>query len=74
MASTEGKIQLALRNTIDTKSMSPPAVMQTSLFSSGAPAPAPKHVAAKSPAAIPAPFTVEVIVGTKRETKSFQNP
>ena len=36
MASTEGKIQLALRNTIDTKNMSPPAVMQTSLFSSGA--------------------------------------
>ena len=74
MASTEGKIQLALRNTIDTKNMSPPAVMQTSLFSSGAPAPAPKHVAAKTPAAVPAPFTVEVIVGTKRETKSFQNP
>ena len=38
MASTEGKIQLALRNTIDTKNMSPPAVMQTSLFASGAPA------------------------------------
>jgi pilus assembly protein CpaB len=74
MASTEGKIQLALRNTIDTKNMSPPAVMQTSLFSSGAPASAPKHVAAKTPAAIPAPFTVEVIVGNKRETKSFQNP
>jgi pilus assembly protein CpaB len=74
MASTEGKIQLALRNTIDTKNMSPPAVMQTSLFSSGAPVPAPKHVAAKTPAAIPAPFTVEVIVGNKRETKSFQNP
>ena len=49
MASTEGKIQLALRNTIDTKNMSPPAVMQTSLFASGAPAPAPKHVAAKTP-------------------------
>src|SRR5580704_13693602 len=72
MASTEGKIQLALRNTIDTKSMSPPAVMQTSLFASSAPAP--KHVAAKTPPAIPAPFTVEVIVGNKRETKSFQNP
>src|SRR5579872_896194 len=65
MASTEGKIQLALRNTIDTKNMSPPAVMQTSLFASGAPAPAPKHVAAKTPPAVPAPFTVEVIVGTK---------
>ena len=75
MASTEGKIQLALRNTIDTKSNNPPAVFQTSLFSSGAPAQAaPKHVAAKAPAPVPTPFTVEVIVGNKRETKSFQNP
>lgn len=74
MASTEGKIQLALRNTIDTKSMNPPPVLQTSLFSSGAPPPAPaKHFAKASPV-IQAPFTVEVIVGNKRETKSFQNP
>ena len=53
MASTEGKIQLALRNTVDTKNMGPAAVMQTSLFASGAPAPAPKHVAAKTPPASP---------------------
>jgi pilus assembly protein CpaB len=75
MASTEGKIQLSLRNTIDTKSTNPPAVLQTSLFSSGIPASAPvKHAAAKPAPTIQAPFTVEVIVGTKRETKSFQNP
>jgi pilus assembly protein CpaB len=75
MASTEGKIQLALRNTIDTKNSNPPAVLQTSLFSSGSPpAGPPKHVAAKTPQAAPPPFTVEVIVGNKRETKSFQNP
>jgi pilus assembly protein CpaB len=76
MASTEGKIQLALRNTIDTKNSNPPAVLQTSLFSSGAPAPTgpPKHVATKTAPAAPPPFTVEVIVGNKRETKSFQNP
>jgi pilus assembly protein CpaB len=75
MASTEGKIQLALRNTIDTKSMNPPAVLQTSLFSStgAAPAPPSKHVAKAAPV-IQAPFTVEIIVGNKRETKSFQNP
>ncbi len=75
MASTEGKIQLALRNTIDTKSMNPPAVLQTSLFSSTGVAAAPpsKHVAKAAPV-IQAPFTVEVIVGNKRETKSFQNP
>lgn len=76
MASTEGKIQLALRNTIDTKSMNPPSVLQTSLFSpSGVAAvQAPKHVATKAAPVIQAPFTVEVIVGNKRETKSFQNP
>ncbi|MGH9744861.1 MAG: Flp pilus assembly protein CpaB [Candidatus Acidiferrales bacterium] len=75
MASTEGKIQLSLRNTIDTKSTNPPAVLQTSLFSSGAPAAAPpKHYAAKAAPPIQAPFTVEVIVGNKRETKTFQNP
>ena len=75
MASTEGKIQLSLRNTIDTKSTNPPAVLQTSLFSSGVSAPAPiKHATAKAAPTIQAPFTVEVIVGTKRETKSFQNP
>jgi pilus assembly protein CpaB len=75
MASTEGKIQLALRNTIDTKNSNPPAVLQTSLFSSGSPpAGPPKHLAAKTPQAAPPPFTVEVIVGNKRETKSFQNP
>jgi pilus assembly protein CpaB len=74
MASTEGKIQLSLRNTIDTKSTNPPAVLQTSLFSSGAPPAPAKHYAAKAAPAVQAPFTVEVIVGTKRETKSFQNP
>ena len=41
MASTEGKIQLALRNTVDTKSTSPAPVLQSTLFSGGAPAAAP---------------------------------
>ena len=35
MASTEGKIQLALRNTVDTKSTSPAPVLQSTLFSGG---------------------------------------
>jgi pilus assembly protein CpaB len=73
MAATEGKIQLALRNTIDTKSLSPAPVMEAALFSGGA---APVHVArphASAPSPPPA-YTVEVIVGTKRETKSFTNP
>src|ERR1700719_1229262 len=40
MASTQGKIQLALRNTIDTKNVSPPPVLHATLFGGGAP-PAP---------------------------------
>jgi len=73
MASTEGKIQLALRNTIDTKTLNPPAVLQATLF---APAAAPvveRHVAAPRPAP-PAPYTVEVITGAKHELKEFPRP
>ncbi len=66
MASTEGKIQLALRNTIDLKKAAPPAVLRTQLFAVGAP---PRRAGKSVPA--PAPFVVEVIVGTKRESKSF---
>ncbi len=74
MASTEGKIQLALRNTIDTKMISPPAVLQTTIFAPVA-APAPeKHFVAQRPAAPPPPYTVEVITGTKHETKEFPRP
>ena len=76
MGSTQGKIQLALRNTIDTDDTMPPAILQTSLFSSGEPVAAPlvaKHVAPAKPAAPPAPtaYQVEIISGNKRETKSF---
>jgi pilus assembly protein CpaB len=73
MASTEGKIQLALRNTIDTRMANPPAVLQGQLFSppaiAAAPVPAPRVVRASPPP----PYTVEVIVGDKKETKSFEN-
>jgi pilus assembly protein CpaB len=73
MASTEGRIQLALRNTIDTGTTNPPAVLQTTLFAPAAPPPS-EHpiVARKGPAAPPAaPYVVEVITGAKRETKEF---
>ncbi|MGH9682728.1 MAG: Flp pilus assembly protein CpaB [Candidatus Acidiferrales bacterium] len=74
MASTEGKIQLALRNTIDTKTVAPAAVLQETLFA-GAPAPAPAHHAGPRKAGPPPVYiyTVEVINGAKRETKSFPN-
>jgi len=86
MASTQGKIQLALRNTVDTKETDPPAVLQSALFSGVNQEPAPKQVvvaaaprkAAPAPAAAPAaappsPYSVEVITGDKRETKDFPN-
>jgi len=77
MASTEGKIQLALRNTVDSKKVDPPSVFEAALFSgTGAvAAPAPKRTAAVKPAPVlpPAPYTIEVITGNKRENKSFPN-
>jgi pilus assembly protein CpaB len=79
MASSEGKIQLALRNTVDTTATNPAPVFQSVLFG-GTPmtvAPAVEHrhveqtkVAAPPP---PPPYTIEVITGGKRETKSFPN-
>ena len=71
MASTEGKIQLALRNTVDSKKVEPAAVMEAALFSGSAPAQPVKHVASKPAPSVPAPYTIEVITGNKRENKSF---
>jgi pilus assembly protein CpaB len=77
MASTEGKIQLALRNTIDGQTPDPLPVLQASVFAAGAPlpvtAPTGPRVVAQKPPAPPAPYTVEIIIGGKRENKSFPN-
>jgi pilus assembly protein CpaB len=74
MGSTEGKIQLALRNTIDTKKTEPSPILQAGLFSpAGAVAPPSKHSLSKQPglpSATPS-YVVEVINGSKRENKSF---
>jgi pilus assembly protein CpaB len=88
MASTEGKIQLALRNTIDTKRAGPSPILRTSLFGiprPPAPQPGPQRrarppAAPSAPPAAPAPpppapsFVVEVIHGDKRESKTFTLP
>jgi len=73
MASTEGKIQLALRNTIDDKKNDPAPVLQAVLFSADGAKPAPRRpVSGKAPApSAPPTFVVEVITGNKRENKSF---
>ena len=76
MATAGGRIQLSLRNTIDTKQASPPAVMQSSIFSvprpprpAPGPRPAPKADAPAPPK--PSPFVVEVIRGNRRDTEAF---
>jgi pilus assembly protein CpaB len=75
MASTEGKIQLALRNTVDSKLTNPAPVLQAVLFTGPAAPPAPVHArAVKVAPAGPLSFSVEVITGTKKETKTFDNP
>jgi pilus assembly protein CpaB len=75
MASTEGKIHLALRNTIDTKEVNPPPVGRASLFTGASPpaAGAPKIRRASPPPApkAPEPYVVDVIRGDKRESTSF---
>ena len=80
MASTNGRIQLALRNTLDSKKMDPPPVLQAFLFG-GMPAPPPPVVAKTSkpaarPMAPPPPdvFNVEVIRGDKKEESKFATP
>jgi pilus assembly protein CpaB len=76
MASTEGKIQLALRNTIDSKTTAPAPIFQTALFGGGAPVPSAEPVSVKhgtvthkEPA--PQPYEIEVISGNKHEIKYF---
>jgi pilus assembly protein CpaB len=75
MASTQGRIQLALRNTIDTKKNDPPPVLEAVLFASPGAAkpqlsadPGKRRVLPPPP---PPSYTVEVITGNKRENKSF---
>jgi pilus assembly protein CpaB len=74
MASMQGKIQLALRNTIDTKKNDPKAVMDGSLFSPEGAITKPVRAPGKKstgPPAAPPPYVIEVITGNKRENKSF---
>jgi pilus assembly protein CpaB len=71
MASTEGRIQLALRNTIDTKQTNPTPVLSASIFGVPRP-PSVRRPGPVAPARPPDPgFVVEVIRGDKREAKTF---
>ena len=75
MASTQGRIQLALRNTVDTKKTEPKAVLEASLFTPDGASAKPARSGVKRPGPPPPPpaYVIEVITGNKRESKSFPN-
>ena len=76
MAATDGKIQLALRNTVDGKKNDPPAIIQAALFSPQGAVATPERTklpGRKAAPAPPPPYVIEVITGNKRENKSFPN-
>jgi pilus assembly protein CpaB len=69
MAAVQGRIQLALRNTIDPDKVNPPAVLEASLWGFSPPAPVARPNHHPSP-----PVVVEVIYGSKRDVRVFPNP
>jgi pilus assembly protein CpaB len=77
LASTQGHIQLALRNPLDTKQEDVAASKSNSLYKISEPAPAvaprgkPKHVAVQAPPSTPTAYTVEVYKGDKKEEDKF---
>jgi len=76
MGATDGKIQLALLNTIDTKKNEPKAIVQAALFSPQGAVSTPVQTRVpgrKAAPAVPPPYVIEVITGNKRENKSFPN-
>jgi pilus assembly protein CpaB len=74
LASNQTKIQLVLRNPLDTETAKTPAIAMGRLFSDGNPAPTAKPVVYKKPPEKPTPphlFTVEVFNGGKRTQEKF---
>jgi pilus assembly protein CpaB len=76
LASQEGRIQLALRNPLDSKKESIGATRTSALYPGAKPEtveakPKVHKVAAKVPPPAPTPFTVEMIRGNKRDETKF---
>lgn len=77
LASQEGRIQLALRNPLDTKKGATGSARTSSLYPGAAPHPAEikskvhKIVAKAAPPSAPAPYHVEMIRGSKRDETKF---
>ncbi len=77
LASQEGRIQLSLRNPLDTKKEGIGATRASSLYPgqtpvAAAPKPKVRRVEAKVPAPPPAPYQIEMIRGSKREENKFE--
>lgn len=81
LASSEGRIQLTLRNPLDTNQAKPPSVRNAGLYGAAAPMPAPvakaiRRVSKPVPAPTPQPdqgIKVEVIRGTEKKEVSFDH-
>jgi len=78
LVSQEGRIQLSLRNPLDTRKGGIGAIRTSSLYSGETPVatePKPKahRVAARVPAPPPAPYQVEMIRGSKRDETKFED-
>ncbi len=76
LASNQMKIQLVLRNPLDTSTVTVPDTAMTNLF--GSPKPPPKATTASGPrkpkAAAPPPFTITVLNGTAKSEEKFVTP
>jgi len=78
LASSQGHIQLALRNPLDTKQEDVAAVKSNSLYKNGVEPPPPpaaprrtSHVVVQAPPSIPTAYTVEIYKGDKKEEDKF---
>jgi len=81
LASQEGKIQLALRNPLDTIQQRLPSVRNTNLYNGLAPAPTPavmkapkiRRAPTNQPPPAPPVYSIEIIRGPKKDTVKFDH-
>jgi pilus assembly protein CpaB len=76
LASNSLKIQLVLRNPLDTQMAKVPPTAMTNIFTGNAPPPPPKHATTGGPRKPPAPKTYSIIVsnGPKTTEEKFATP
>jgi pilus assembly protein CpaB len=74
LAANQMRIQLVLRNPLDTTITPVQETAMTNLFSGDKPAPKPTTVRKAKPVAAPAPFTITVINGQQKSEQKFVSP